>query len=366
MEEEATQKATQPCDDVRRNENKPMLSEEDEGDVICVLHPASIPACEAVDLIVKTTPQHILTQVLKIPENLENRSNKPEDQDSKQEDRNNNKPEDRDNKPEDQDNNPEDRDNNPEDQNNILEDQGNIFEDQDNISEDQDNMSEDQDNISEDQHVVPEDQDNMQEDRDPQADLKDANSEHQRPTSPHLVGLGKKSADMQYSSNDIALRFSSRLRNPCMGFVFGRDESSCDLTLSKKYDRERRISKSHFRMFFNHLGVLMLEDISTNGTVVGGERLQAKTDNTKRMIAGGDVIEIILSSQANRCMRFIVAFPARYNPKNRFAHNLAKYIAWLDQEARRAEVLAQAAVDGRPQMNPAVVCQTAPLQLFMN
>ena len=151
-----------------------------------------------------------------------------------------------------------------------------------------------------------------------------------------------------------------------MGFVFGRDRSSCDLVLSKECSHEKLISKAHFRMFFNHLGVLMLEDISTNGTVVNGERLQAKTDNKKRMIAGGEVIEIVLSRHANRCMRFIVAIPTRCNPNNRFAHNLAKYIAWLDQEARRAEVLAQAAVDGRPQINPAVVCQTALPQLFMN
>lgn len=286
-----------------------MLSEEDEGDVICVLHPASVPACHAVDLIVEATPQHIITRVL-------------------------NKPEDKDKKPRNEDD---------------------ILEDQDDMLEYQENIPADQDNVPEVQHNIPEVQDSEE------PELVHADSEDQRPASPHSTGSSKKSTDEPFSSNDIGLRFSSRLRNPCMGFVFGRVASSCDLVLSEENDYGRRISKSHFRMFFNHLGVLMLEDISTNGTVVNGEILKAKSNNTKRMIAGGDMIEIILSGQASRCMRFIVAIPTRHNPNNRFAHNLAKYIAWLDQEARRAEVHAQAAVDGRPQMNPAVVCKAASL-----
>ena len=313
MAEQGTQKATQPYHDQRRNQNQPMLNEADEGDVICILHPASVPACHAVELIAEATPQHILTRVL--------------------------------------DDNPEDQDSQADLQYDNAKDQGPTS-----------------------PHPVGLQKETADERRDPvtSQDIalrRSGDSKDQHPTAPHLVGSRKEPANektKQVTSKDIALRLSSRLRNPCMGFVFGRDVNSCDLMLSEEPDYERRISKSHFRMFFNHLGVLMLEDISTNGTVVNGELLiKTGEDGRKRMIAGGEIIQILLGGHHNNgYMRFIVTIPIRNNPDNRFAHNLDKYIAWLDQEARRAEVLAQAAVDGRPQMNPAVVCKTAPLQLF--
>lgn len=307
MADQPTQKATQPIDDANRNQNQPMLSEEDEGDVICILHPASIPACHAVELIAEATPQHILTRPLKdIEDDLQY--------------------------------------DNPKDQSPTSPDPVGL------------------------QKETVDDRTDPGTSHDVALRLYD-DSKGQHPTTLRSVGSRNEPADErtdQVTNSDIALRLSSRLRDPCMGFVFGRDVNSCDLMLSREPDYQRRISKSHFRMFFNHLGVLMLEDTSTNGTVVNGEVLKSGGEDKKRMIAGGEAIEILLGGHHNHngFMRFIVTIPTRNNPDNRFAHNLDKYIAWRDQEVRRAEVLAQAAVDGRPQMNPAVVCKTTPLQLF--
>lgn len=286
MEEQATQEATQPYYDQRRDANAIMQNEADEGDVICILHPASPPAYRAVELIAEATPQHIISrEFIKKEKGQKN----PGDQDS-------------------------------------------------------------------------------------QAELQYDHSKDQRPTSLRSAGSGKEAAGVKAGAGasdtitrrDIALRLSSRLRNPCMGFVFGRGATSCDLMLTEEEDYSMRISKSHFRMFFNHLGVLMLEDVSTNGTAVNHEFLNISKNDRKRMIAGGEIIEIIVSGHGDDCMRFIVTFPLRHNADNLFAHNLAKYLAWRDQEARRAEVLARAAVDGRPQMNPPVVCRTIPFHLYKN
>lgn len=59
MEETATQPATQPQFDTRRDGNN-SISEDDAADVICILHPSSKAAHQAVELVVKLCPQHIL------------------------------------------------------------------------------------------------------------------------------------------------------------------------------------------------------------------------------------------------------------------------------------------------------------------
>lgn len=260
MEEQATQQATQPYMDLRRDGHLIMENEADEGDVICILHSASVTACRAVELIAEATPQHILiTRGIK-----------------------------------------------------------------------------------------------QSKDQNPQAVVQEHDSKDQDLTSLHSEGSGKKAAgEKVVVSKDIALRLSSRLREPCMGFVFGRGTKKCDLTLSEEGEYGSRISSSHFRIFFNRLGVLMLEDMSTNGTYFNKERL-AGIDK-KRMITGGEIIEIIgLNGEADLCMRFIVTIPLRHSDENAFAHNLPKYIAWRDQEVRRADVHKQAEVDGK--IIPPVVC----------
>lgn len=273
MEENPTQKATQPIMDQRRGDLQTMDNETDEGDVICILHPASIPACRAVDLIARATPQHILQN-----RGLSRLFDKPEDQDS-------------------------------------------------------------------------------------QAEIQqDLMNEHR---SGSLFGSVRSDEEVrQGSSKDIALRLTSRLRDPCMGFVFGRAEAKCDIVLSRVGEYPSNISGAHFRIYFNPVGVLMIQDMSTNGTFfdknfLSGARMAAGS-HSKRMIAGGEIIELLLDSgeTEREVMRFLVTMPRRDDTGNLFNHNLAKYIAWRDQAERRAQAFAQAAVNGLPSTTPPVVCKT--------
>jgi hypothetical protein len=301
MEEDATQRATQPFMDERRDDHK-TLNEMDEGDIICVLHPASVAACRAVELIATVTPQHILQNY-----GLSHILNNPEDKGSQAEIQ----------------------------PHAIADHQGNPSSQQDDNS------------VS------------------PNEDIDEGLSEKTDEASGEKTD--KNSGKKKVPSKDIALRLSSRLRDPCMGFIFGRGPSRCDLMLSTESDYKRRISGSHFRIFFNRLGVLMLQDTSTNGISVDKHILKGGKSgsgpDSKRMIAGGEIIEIPLTVKEKGGMRFIVTIPRRDSPGNRFAHNLTKYIAWRDQEERRAEALAQAAVNGTPHTMPPVVCPIVPSKL---
>lgn len=275
MEENPTQKATQPIVDQRREDAKTMDNEMDEGDVICLLHPASPAAYHAIELIASKSPQHILQN-----RGLSHLFDKPEDQDS----------------------------------------QAGI------------------------QH--------------------DSINQHQS-TTPTFRSVRPDEEVHPCSPKDIALRLTSRLRDPCMGFVFGRGLLRCDLMLSRDADYERKISGAHFRIYFNPVGVLMLQDMSTNGTSVDGNLLKggklAAGSDSKRMIAGGEIIELLLAGRDTGHMRFLVTMPKRDDGGNMFNHNLAKYFAWRDQAERRAQAFAQAAVDGLHSITPPVVCKTNPL-----
>ena len=279
MEENPTQIATQPLTGERRDYHKTMDNEMDEGDVICILHPASRPALRAVERIAKLTPQHV----------LQNRG----------------------------------------------------------LSRVVDN-SEDQDCEAE---LAHDSLDQLQASR---------------------VSSSKSSGENvdEGASKDIALRLTSRLRNPCMGFQFGRGSSKADIMLCADAEYGDKISKSHFRIYFNAQGVLMFEDSSTNGTFVDKIKLcrgeLGENSNTKRMINGGEIIEILLRGTEKGDMRFIVRIPRRDRDPNAFRHNLAKYLTWLKKEERQAEAMAQAAVVAgqRKTKIPVVCCSTTPFRPF--
>ena len=59
MEDNPTQPSTQPRNDSRRQGSN-SISEDDAADVICILHPCSRAAHQAVELVAKQCPQHIL------------------------------------------------------------------------------------------------------------------------------------------------------------------------------------------------------------------------------------------------------------------------------------------------------------------
>ena len=124
----------------------------------------------------------------------------------------------------------------------------------------------------------------------------------------------------------IALRLSARTKAPLQGFTFGRNQMRCDVHFV--YDPKRRLSNIHFRIFFNQYGVLMVEDQSTNGTVVDDVCLKTRPGRnvaTTRTLNSGSKIKILMA-EADRDLTFLVRIPRRdglYEEayrRNRMAH----------------------------------------------
>lgn len=273
-----TQKSTQLQSDPRRHGVNSMLSEDDECDVLCILHPGSPAAYQAVALNVERTPQHIL-QNQGLSHNLDDMDGSKLDYDD------------------------------------------------------------DPDNPGQNQHSASEYRDDM-------------------------LGHGG-TATNEGRGIDIALRLSSQIQNPSMGFTFGRRPQKCDLLLSKWEQYDRKISGMHFRIYLNKSGVLMVEDTSTNGTIVDSVVLTRHNNalgvESRRMISPGSIIEVLLHSKNTKkntreleVLKFIVSIPSRDHVGDRWGQNLAKYLAWLDQTDRQATILAQAAAKGQALALPPV------------
>ncbi|KAH6657486.1 hypothetical protein BKA67DRAFT_189867 [Truncatella angustata] len=113
----------------------------------------------------------------------------------------------------------------------------------------------------------------------------------------------------------IVLRLSANARSPNLGFTFGRNSSRCDICFHN--DPLRRLSNIHFRIYINNHGVVMLEDTSTNGTIVDDVMLKKKRDGrdgqlsqTKRTLESGTNVKILMHENAQD-MEFIVRMPHR-------------------------------------------------------
>jgi FHA domain len=109
----------------------------------------------------------------------------------------------------------------------------------------------------------------------------------------------------------IILRLSSNLKDHTSGFVFGRNHSRCDLVFVN--DPYKRISNIHFRIYPNEYGNVMIEDQSTNGTLVDRNILscQAKPGAVPRwVLSSGAMIKIYLHQQI-RDLTFRVRIPRR-------------------------------------------------------
>jgi serine/threonine protein kinase len=136
---------------------------------------------------------------------------------------------------------------------------------------------------------------------------------------------------------DLALRFSATVIRPYMGFVFGRSAQFCDIVLDT--DTVKRISNVHFRIFVNESGVLMLEDVSTNGTIVDDVVLRSKAGTQTRMLTAGSIIQII-SPKAEEIVKFIVRIPNRENHIEEYGANVDRLLTRM--AASEAEAHAQA------------------------
>ncbi|KAK8123750.1 hypothetical protein PG999_003668 [Apiospora kogelbergensis] len=106
--------------------------------------------------------------------------------------------------------------------------------------------------------------------------------------SPHVMERPRPKDSNQLRSFAIALRFSSRLRDPLHGFKFGRLQGRCDLhfdapTYAASNDR---IDNEHFRIFLEaDSGAPILKDHSRGGTIVDGTLLKTR-DRRKSLDAG--------------------------------------------------------------------------------
>ncbi|KAI1636590.1 hypothetical protein F4809DRAFT_608800 [Biscogniauxia mediterranea] len=126
----------------------------------------------------------------------------------------------------------------------------------------------------------------------------------------------------------IVLRLSTAIKDPSHGFTFGRNSSRCDICFA--YDPGRRLSNIHFRIYVNRHGIVLLEDESTNGTVVDGRLLRKKSEKKefpyKRTLESGSTIKIIMHETA-RDLLFIVRIPRRDGDhEDAYLRNLDAYL----------------------------------------
>jgi serine/threonine protein kinase len=164
----------------------------------------------------------------------------------------------------------------------------------------------------------------------------------------HAFGTG--------APQDIALRFSSPVARPPFGFSFGRHRSAADVLISDNSEAAKKISNLHFRIYFNRSAVLMLEDVSQNGTYVDGVFLcgRGKGRHATRVITNGSYINVPAACMDDEVV-FVVQVPSRDGFEREYTTKLEAYLR-RTSPGRHASV-ASAAIpttsfgmkwDGRP------------------
>jgi hypothetical protein len=161
------------------------------------------------------------------------------------------------------------------------------------------------------------------------------------PTTSDLAAQG-------VASRDIALRLSADLKEPLLGFRFGRNEERCDFVIAGT-EGAKRISNVHFRIYLNEHGILMLEDHSTNGTQVENVMLQGKLkdkgEQYRHTLVQGSLITLVMTPP-DEDIRFVVRVPQREGEyEAMYNQNLQRYFQRWQQvrQARMAERDAAAA-----------------------
>lgn len=128
----------------------------------------------------------------------------------------------------------------------------------------------------------------------------------------------------------LVLRLSSTLKNPSLGFAFGRNQSRCDICFTN--DPGRRLSNIHFRIYVNDHGTVLLEDQSTNGTVVDAKLLRKRADPKpgalppRRTLQSGSTIKVVMHEHS--CdLTFLVRIPRREGDlEEAYLRNVAAYV----------------------------------------
>lgn len=144
------------------------------------------------------------------------------------------------------------------------------------------------------------------------------------------------------SSSDIALRFSSEVKDLAQGFCFGRNATRSDILLSPD-DGEKKISNMHFRIYLNLEGILMLEDTSTNGTIVDDKLIRKDRKHgapTTQMLLPGSIIHV-MADGTTAGIKFIVRLPSRDAFESQYMRNFVQYLNRIRQVNREAEEVRQ-------------------------
>ena len=143
------------------------------------------------------------------------------------------------------------------------------------------------------------------------------------------------------TSHDIALRLSSTVKDITMGFVFGRNILRSDILLNVS-DDAKRLSNTHFRIYLNESGVVMLQDCSTNGTRVDDIMLRYKpvanepVNGASRMLITGSCIELMTGTQDN--IKFMVRIPKERHPyEDDYAEKVDERSRAISEEVARRE-----------------------------
>ncbi|PKS06563.1 hypothetical protein jhhlp_007311 [Lomentospora prolificans] len=154
-------------------------------------------------------------------------------------------------------------------------------------------------------------------------------------------------------SHVVVLKLSASIKDPLMGFTFGRNAARCDLCFTN--DPYRRLSNIHFRIFINEYGVVMLEDQSTNGTIVDTKLLKSKSNNpseTKRMLSSGSRIKILMHEE-NMDLEFMVRVPRRDGAYDTaYRERLNEYFARLAGARKSAGTTVTPGPSGPPNLFP--------------
>lgn len=95
----------------------------------------------------------------------------------------------------------------------------------------------------------------------------------------------------------IVLKRSAKIKDPTLGFTFGRNVVRCDIPFTN--DPKRRLSNIHFRIYVTEDGTVMLEDQSVNGTVVDDVLLKESQSSTLRtsVLNNNSTIKIIMARE---------------------------------------------------------------------
>lgn len=162
-------------------------------------------------------------------------------------------------------------------------------------------------------------------------------------------------------TKDIALRFSSKVHNLGLGFTFGRNPARCDLLLSN--NDTNMISNRHFRIFMMGNGSLMIEDTSTNGTMIDSTYLHATkpiregpNPGSQHTLCGGSTIEIPLEGkQRGQSIRFSVKIPERGEiALEKYTQTCIEYVKLVEQAERQHGFVAEATRNGNAPTVPPV------------